>query len=90
MTGNDRDELVELMSRYAGIPDTGWTATHRAITDHQIAVDGDRACVRAHVRVGHRAPPEVETDGPSCWLVVGSYDDVAVRTPEGCASAGSS
>jgi hypothetical protein len=123
---HDRDELVELMSRYANVPDAqdwdelprlvfcdeftsdfsslgvpvmtcsreawcqrtklafaGWTATHHAITNHRIAVDGDRATIQAHVRVEHWAPPEVAAGGPSCWLVVGFYDDVAVRTPEG-------
>ena len=123
---HDRDELVELMSRYAGMPDTqnwdelprsvlcdeftadfsslgvpattvsrddwcrqsqqafaGWTATHHAITNHRIAVDGDRATIWAHVRVEHWAPPEVAAGGPNCWLVVGFYDNVAVRTPDG-------
>jgi hypothetical protein len=123
---HDRDELVELMARYATIPDTqdwdelprsvfcdeftsdfsslgvpvttttrdawcrrsqqvfaGWAATHHAITNHRITVDGDRATIRAHVRVEHWARPEVAAGGPSCWLVVGFYDDVAVRTPDG-------
>jgi len=123
---HDRDELVELMSRYAVIADTrdwvelpravlcdeftcdfsslgipaatltrdewcqgskqlfaAWTATHHAITNHRIAIDGDRATIKAHVRAEHWAPPEVAGDGPSCWLVVGFYDDVAVRTPDG-------
>jgi len=122
----DRDELVELMSRYANMPDTrnwdelprsvlcdvfhcdfsslgtpamtlsrdawceaskrafaGWTATHHSITNHRIAIDGDRATIRAHVRVEHWASPEIAAGGPTCWLVVGFYDDVAVRTPEG-------
>ncbi len=122
----DRDELVELMSCYASIPDTqnwdelprlvfcdqitcdfsslgtpvmtftrddwcertkqvfaGWTATHHAITNHRIAVDGDRATIRAHIRAEHWAPLEVAAGGPSCWLVVGFYDNVAVRTREG-------
>lgn len=99
---NDRDELVELMSRYANMPDTknwdelpklvfcdeftadfgapvatvsrhawaqqgkqafaGWTATHHAITNHLIAIDGDRATIRAHVRVEHwvAVPERVE------------------------------
>jgi SnoaL-like domain len=99
---HDRDELVELMSRYANMPDTGnwdelsrsvfcdeftadfssigapvttfsrdawrqqkkqvfaaWTATHHAITNHRIAIDGDRATIRAHIRAEHWAPPEV-------------------------------
>jgi hypothetical protein len=123
---HDRDELVELMSRYANMPDTqnwdelprsvfcdefisdfsslgapvttfsrdawcqgtkqafaGWTATHHAITNHRIAIDGDRATIRAHIRAEHWAPPEVAAGGPDCWLVVGFYDNVAVRTPEG-------
>ena len=123
---HDRDELVELMSRYANMSDTrdweelprsvfcdeftsdfsslgatvttlsrhawcqltkqafaGWTATHHAITNHRIAIDGDRATIRAHVRAEHWAPQGVAAGGPSCWLVVGFYDNVAMRTPEG-------
>jgi len=123
---HDRDELVELMSRYANIADTqnwdelprsvfcdeftcdfsslgvpattfgrdawcqrtkhvfaGWTATHHAITNHRIAIDGDRATIRAHVRAEHWASPDVAAGGPNCWLVVGFYENVAVRTPEG-------
>ena len=123
---HDRDELVELMGRYANMPDTknwdelpqsvfcdeftadfsafgapvgtvsrdawaqqgkqafaGWTATHHAITNHLIAIDGDRATIRAHVHVEHWAPSEVAAGGPNCWLVVGFYDNAAVRTPEG-------
>jgi hypothetical protein len=123
---HDRDELVELMSRYANIPDTqnwvelplsvfcheftadfsslgapvatlsrdawsqqskqaftGWAATHHAITNHRIAIDGDRANIWAHCRVEHWVPPEVAGGGPNCWLVVGFYDNAAVRTPEG-------
>ena len=122
----DRDELVELMSRYATMADTknwdelpksvfcdeltadfsslgspvatmrrevwcdaskrafaGWTATHHGITNHRITVDGDRATIRAHVRAEHWAPPEVAAGRPNCWLVVGFYDNVAVRNPDG-------
>ncbi len=122
----DREELVELMSRYADMPDTGnwdelprsvfcdeftadfswlgapvttvsrdawcqlskqafagWTATHHAITSHRIAIDGDRATIWAHVRAEHWVPPEVAAGGPNCWLVVGFYDNVAVRTSDG-------
>jgi hypothetical protein len=124
--GSDRDELVELMSRYATMPDTqdwdelprsvfcdeltwdfssmgapvatvsrdewcrrtkrlfaGWTATHHSITNHRIVVEGDRATIRAHIRAEHWVAPEVAAGGPNCWLIVGFYDDVAVRTPEG-------
>jgi hypothetical protein len=123
---HDRDELVELMGRYARMADTAdwdelprsvfcddftsdfsslgapvatvsrerwcqqskrafavWTATHHAITNHQIAIDGDDATVRAHVRAEHWAAPEVAGAGQSCWLVVGFYDNSAVRTPDG-------
>ena len=34
-------------------------------------------------RVEHWAPPEVAADGPNRWLVVGFYDNEAVRTPAG-------
>lgn len=123
---HDRDELVELMGRYADMADTsdwddlprsvlcdevtfaaptlgspattttreawcaasrrafaGWTATHHVVTGHRITVAGDRATIRAHVRAEHWAPAEVAAGGPDCWLVVGFYDDVAVRTPDG-------
>ena len=123
---DDRDELVELMSRYANIADSrnwdelprsvfceeftcdfsslgapaatfsrdawcqrtervfaAWAATHHGISNHRIAVDGVRATIRAHIRAEHWARPEVAAGGPNCWLVVGFYDDVAVRTPEG-------
>lgn len=61
----------------------GWTATHHAITNHLITIDGDRATIRAHLRVEHWAPAEVAAGGPNCWLVVGFYDNIAVRTSEG-------
>jgi hypothetical protein len=123
---HDRDELVELMGRYASMADpmdwdelprtvlcdeldtdfsslgtpagtvgrdawcraseqvfARWAATHHSITNHLIEVDGDRATIRAHVRAEHWAPPAVAADGPNCWLVVGFYDDVAVRTADG-------
>ncbi len=58
------------------------------MTEHQdreelVERNGDRATIRAHVRVEHRAPAEVAAGGPNCWLVVGFCDDVAVRTPAG-------
>ena len=123
---HDRDELVELMSRYAAVPDTGdwddlppsvfcdeiafdfsalgvpagtmdrsdwcrrtklafagWTATHHSVTNHRISVEGDYATIRAHVRVEHWAPPEVGRSGSNCWLVVGFYENTAVRTANG-------
>jgi hypothetical protein len=124
---SDRDELVELLGRYAAIPDTkdfeklpstvftdpvtmdfeslgrppartfplatlmavfrvtfaSFTATHHAITNHRVDVDGDRATIRAHVRAEHWLPSELVESGPTCWLVVGFYDDAAVRTADG-------
>ena len=79
---------VSSVSRHAWCQQTkqafaGWAATHHAITNHRIAFDGDRATIRAHVRAEHWARPEIAAGGPSCWLVVGFYDNVAVRTAEG-------
>ena len=42
-----------------------------------------RRVTEAHIRAEHWAPPEVAAGGPNCWLVVGFYDDVAARTPQG-------
>ena len=61
----------------------GWAATHHSITSHRIAVDGDRATIGAHVRAEHWVPSEVAAGGPARWLVVGFYDNVAERTPDG-------
>ncbi|MFD5828807.1 nuclear transport factor 2 family protein [Lentzea sp. NPDC060358] len=52
-------------------------ATHHAITGHVVEVDGDTAKIHAHVRAEHWLP------GADRWLVVGFYDDEAVRTPHG-------
>jgi hypothetical protein len=123
----DREELVELLARYASIADTRdfdelprtvftdrvvcdfestgagapfeierdaymeilrevfaeWPATHHAITNHQIRVDGDVATIRAHVQAQHWLSPDAASPGRNRWLVVGFYDDEAVRTPEG-------
>jgi hypothetical protein len=60
-----------------------FTATHHVITGHVVEVDGDRATVHAHVRAEHWVPDEVAAGGPGRWLVVGFYDDEAVRTAGG-------
>jgi hypothetical protein len=123
----DRDELVELLGRYADIADlkeftelpalvftdpltldfssvadippmstplgdyveilrasfAPFTATHHAITGHVVTIDGDRATIHAHVRAEHWVPAELADGGPDRWLVVGFYDNEAVRTPDG-------
>jgi 3-phenylpropionate/cinnamic acid dioxygenase small subunit len=61
----------------------GCLATHHSITNHRIAVEGDRATIRAHIRAEHWIDPIVAGDGPDCWLVVGFYDDEAIRTNDG-------
>src|SRR5262245_20544458 len=92
-SADDRDEIVELLGRYASMPDTkdweelprtvfadevtwdfqslsgrppahlsrselvarlrvtfaGLAATHHAITNHRVTVDGDTAHIRAHI-----------------------------------------
>lgn len=60
-----------------------YAATHHAITGHVIDVDGDRAKIHAHVRAEHWLPAELAGDGPHRWLVVGFYDNEAVRTSKG-------
>lgn len=60
-----------------------FVATHHAITGHVIDVDGDRARAHAHVRAEHWVPDEVAGGGPNRWLVVGFYDNEAVRTANG-------
>ncbi|MBL7258932.1 nuclear transport factor 2 family protein [Paractinoplanes lichenicola] len=57
---------------------TPWAATHHAITSHVIKIDGDRATIHAHVRAEHWLPSESRS-----WLVVGFYDNEAVRTAGG-------
>ncbi|MET8004497.1 nuclear transport factor 2 family protein [Nonomuraea glycinis] len=60
-----------------------YTATHHAITGHVIEIDGDSATIHAHVRAEHWIPDELAGDGPHHWLVVGFYDNEAVRTADG-------
>ncbi|MEU1984544.1 nuclear transport factor 2 family protein [Nocardia sp. NPDC019395] len=62
---------------------TSYTATHHAITGHIVDIDGDSATIHAHVRAEHWVPQEVAGDGPNRWLVVGFYDNAAVRTADG-------
>ncbi|MFS8201630.1 nuclear transport factor 2 family protein [Streptomyces sp. CWNU-52B] len=58
-------------------------ATHHAITGHVVDIDGDRATIHAHVRAEHWLPRELTEGGPNRWLVVGFYDNEAVRTADG-------
>lgn len=60
-----------------------FTATHHAITGHVVDLDGDRATIHAHVRAEHWLPDELTGGGPNRWLVVGFYDNEAVRTADG-------
>ncbi|MEU4842645.1 nuclear transport factor 2 family protein [Nocardia testacea] len=60
-----------------------FAATHHAITGHIVEIDGDSATIHAHVRAEHWLPGELAHDGPDRWLVVGYYDNEAVRTAEG-------
>jgi hypothetical protein len=60
-----------------------FSATHHAVTGHRVTIDGDRATIHAHVRAEHWLPEKLVGMGPNCWLVVGFYDDEAVRTRDG-------
>jgi hypothetical protein len=73
------DEYVQVLGQ-AFAP---FSATHHAITGHVIEIDGDRATLHAHVRAEHWVPAERAGGGPDRWLVVGFYDNEAVRTPHG-------
>ena len=41
----------------------GFTATHHAITNHRITLDGDHAVIRAHIKAEHWLPPELAVEG---------------------------
>jgi hypothetical protein len=60
-----------------------YAATHHVITGHVVTVDGDHATVHAHVRAEHWVPGEPADGGANRWLVVGFYDNEAVRTEKG-------
>jgi SnoaL-like domain len=61
----------------------GFTATHHAITGHVVDIDGDSATIHAHVRAEHWRPDKLADGRFTRWLVVGFYDNEAVRTPDG-------
>ncbi|WP_432990565.1 nuclear transport factor 2 family protein [Dactylosporangium sp. CA-233914] len=82
----DIPPMVTPLSEYVGILRGSfepYTATHHAITGHVINIDGDTATIHAHVRAEHWVPDELANGGPNRWLVVGFYDNEAVRTPDG-------
>lgn len=60
-----------------------FVATHHSITGHVIDIDGDHATAHAHVRAEHWVLEDVAAGGPNRWLVVGFYDNEAVRTEHG-------
>ncbi|MFG1610626.1 nuclear transport factor 2 family protein [Actinoplanes sp. NPDC049265] len=60
-----------------------YLATHHTISGHVVEIDGDHATVHAHVRAEHWVPAEIAAGGPNRWLVIGFYDNEAVRTPDG-------
>ena len=61
----------------------GFDATHHAITNHRITVNGDHAHIRAHIHAEHWVPRDlVEPHMDDCWVVVGFYDDEAIRTSD--------
>ena len=75
---------IAALSERLQIAFSGFNATHHAITNHRIAVDGDRAHVRAHIHAQHWCPADlVDPQLGDCWVVIGFYDDDAVRTGEG-------
>ncbi|MGH3351744.1 MAG: nuclear transport factor 2 family protein [Nocardioides sp.] len=73
------DDYVEIL-RGSFAP---FLATHHVITGHVIDIDGDHATAHAHVRAEHWVPDELADGGANRWLVVGFYDNTAVRTENG-------
>ena len=47
------------------------------------AIDGTASRLGKLLATTTLARPEIAAGRPSCWLVVGFYDDVAVRIPDG-------
>ncbi len=75
--------LGEIVARLR-IGFTGFEATHHSATSPRITIDGDKAHIRAHIRAEHWVPSNlVPSDSSNCWLLVGFYDDEAVRTSDG-------
>ena len=61
----------------------GFNATHHAITNNRIAVEGDRAHIRAHIHAQHWVPAGlVDPQLGDRWVVIGFCDDDAVRPAE--------
>jgi SnoaL-like domain len=60
-----------------------FTATHHAITGHVVDIRGDTATIHAHVRAEHWRPDDLADGRFTRWLVVGFYDNEAVRTAGG-------
>ncbi|GAA1491540.1 nuclear transport factor 2 family protein [Brachybacterium sacelli] len=73
------DDYVEVL-RVSFEP---FLATHHAITGHVVDIDGDHATAHAHVRAEHWTANENVGDESNRWLVVGFYDNRAVRTEVG-------
>jgi hypothetical protein len=78
MTTPLRDYVEILRASFAP-----FVATHHVITGHVVEVDGDSATIHAHVRAEHWVPDELAGGGPNRWLVVGFYDNEAIRTADG-------
>jgi hypothetical protein len=73
------NEVLDILGRSVA----PFAATYHGITGHVIDIDGDKARMHAHVRTELWLPEELAAGGPHRWLVVGFYDNEAVRTPDG-------
>ena len=78
-TETSLDDYVEIL-RGSFAP---FVATHHVITGHVIDIDGDHATAHAHVRAEHWVPEDRADPDGNRWLVVGFYDNTAVRTENG-------
>lgn len=77
--GATRIEGVETLREMLIGLSTKYSAFQHQITNTIVELDGDRAKVRSNIVATH-----VRADDPSAaWVVKGTYNDEAVRTPDG-------
>ena len=76
---DDHAAIIELLSR------ASQGASQHIIRSPTIASrsKATKASIRAHVRAERWIDQTLAGDGPTCWPVVGFYDDEAILTPNG-------
>ena len=57
-----------------------WDATQHTVTNHMVAIDGDRATCRCYLHSQH---VRLAAEGTPHYVIAGRYEDELVRTPDG-------